>query len=207
MRAIFALGVAAFALAGCQGAGRSYSASAEETYHKLAKMPVPETLDNYLFSAGAMKVRKDPGKSISWVFGKPGREVGSITATITPESETSARVIVAVDPPPESKGSFKTADAQKVINGVMKPVMEEQVNATLDDREFNDQVLVQTAVAFTMLNQGTILRKGMEAQHEYEKDMRASRESRMSYSHAKETYEDAQRSAGKPMVDVRPGRF
>ncbi len=173
-------------------------------------MPVPATLDGYMVSAGTMRVKKEPGKSVSWVFGKRGKEVGAVTATITPEGETSTRVAVDVDPLKEGMDNPKYADAQKVIKGVLKPVMEEQVNATLDGREFNDQVLIQAAVAFSMTNQKLVFRDMPGSDPKREKAEKARRErtmGRMRYEAAQERYSDAQRDAARPMVDVRPDRY
>jgi hypothetical protein len=121
-------------LAAC-GDGASYPIAAAEVTSKLmATRPPMFVFGN---SGANVMVTQGDGGAVHWTILQGGKQVMRLTASVTPDGDSASRVAVSVDPPSNDSATASSMAENPQIVKLYKAAMAEQIDAKLNNREFN----------------------------------------------------------------------
>lgn len=185
--------------------GEIYGKPVAETYRELSSMPVPREFENFgnEMSGTELRVEREPGEAVKWVFSNRGVQIGAMIAKLKPAGEARTRVTVAFQPSDADNGVWRIKDAQSFLKAVARPAMVESVDAAMEDREFNKAILSNALVGYLVVNRDAIQRealKRMDEHNDFENDNIEQRRAQAS----EERLERASSAAGKPTMSARP---
>jgi hypothetical protein len=169
----FAL-VMAGLLAAC-GESTSYPISAHEVTSKLLSTKPPM----FVFgSSGAnVMVTQGEGGAVRWTVLKNGHQVMRLVAKVTPNGDNASNVAVSVEPPNDdasTKIGQNMADNPAIVK-LYRSAMVEQIDAKLNNRDFNMGAIQAQMVAAAIATMPKIQQSAMQAAQssaEMERDMK-----------------------------------
>lgn len=185
---VFAV-VMAGLLAAC-GESKSYPISANDVTNRLLATKPPM----FVFgSSGAnVMVTQGDGGAVRWTVLQGGKQVMRLVATVTPDGDSASNVAVSVEPPNNDASTTigkNMADNPAIVN-LYKSAMVEQIDARLNNRDFDMSKIQAQMVAAAVATMPKMQQSAMEAaQSSEEMDRNAKQQA------ADEAYEREQRSA------------
>lgn len=155
--------------------GQVYQMPVAEVYEKLASMDLPGDMggSNYR-SGGGIEMDREENKSVTWKIRDRGDIIARYTAELSPmgAKATNVRVNFEIDPEGRIGKQNERIAQSKFLADMAKITMNEQVDSTLMNREYNTQAVGQKVLAYILLN-----RKALEG-------FMADIESELSSAHA-----------------------
>lgn len=156
-------------LAGCGEGGETYEMSAKDVRAKLMATQPP------LMVFGSMvrkaSVVKNGDGTIRWVlFDRSGRSLMRIVATVEEKGPTTSAVAVSIEPPDSSKHDQVAkgmADNPSIVN-LYRKAMIEQIDAKLENREFDMAAITPEMMAATVATVPQIQKSALEAARQSE---------------------------------------
>lgn len=174
MRRFVFAAVMAGLLAAC-GEGTSYSIPAKDVTSKLLATKPP----SFVFgSSGAnVMVTQGDGGAVRWTVFKGGQQAMRLVATVVPDGDNASRVTVSVEPPNNDANSTigkNMADNPAIVK-LYKAAMIEQIDAKLNNREFNSSAIqgeMMAAAVATMPKMQASLNEAVKNSAEMESRMK-----------------------------------
>lgn len=141
--------------------GTVYQMPVEAVYEKLSDMDLPQDagmVSRYRSGGGGVDIDREENKSITWKIRDNGDIVARYTAELSPmgPKATNVRVKFEIDPEGRIAKSGSRIAQSKFIADMARITMNEQVDSTLMNREYNSQAVGQKILAYIMLNRNAL---------------------------------------------------
>lgn len=135
--------------------GQVYQMPVEEVYQKLAEMDLPSDMGGGSYrSGGGVEMDREDNKSVTWKIRDRGDIIARYTAELSPmgPKATNVRVHFEIDPEGRVAKQNERLAQSKFLADMAKITMNEQVDSTLTNREYNQQAVAQKMIAYILLN-------------------------------------------------------
>lgn len=184
--------------------GETYARPATEVAQVLENLRLPgavtgmvDTLPNGAYTRDVV-----PGKSVTYFFHARGGQAAKFVATYAAVDATHTRVSTSMILSPDAEALLKTKfmPQAKQFAAVGEAAIREQIDARLEDREFDKAVVTQAMAGYVMGNIGEIQRSASAAADEAAKMQIESGRMRGAPTRPGEPSFEA----GRPMIDPNP---
>ncbi len=140
--------------------GNVYQAPIAEVYQKLTEMDLPNDMGGgsaYARGSG-VEMDREENKSVTWKIRQDGDIVARYTAELSPmgPKATNVRVNFEIDPEGRIAKQNSRIAQSKFIADMAKITLNEQVDATLTGREYNQQAVGAKILAYIMMNKDAL---------------------------------------------------
>jgi hypothetical protein len=136
--------------------GTVYQMPVAAVYEKLAEMDLPSDMGGGSAYArgGGVEMDREENKSVTWKIRQDGDIVARYTAELSPmgTKATNVRVKFEIDPEGKIAKSGSKIAQSKFVADMANITMNEQVDSTLMNREFNQQAVGAKILAYILLN-------------------------------------------------------
>lgn len=135
--------------------GTVYQMPVATVYEKLADMDLPGDLGGSSYrSGGGIEVDREENKSITWKIRDRGDIIARFTADLSPmgTKATNVRVKFEIDPEGRVAKQNDRIAQSKFLADMANITMNEQVDSTLMNREYNQQAVGAKILAYIMMN-------------------------------------------------------
>lgn len=139
--------------------GTVYQMPVAEVYQKLNEMDLPSDMGGGAYrSGGGVEMDREENKSVTWKLRENGDIVARFTAELAPMGLKATNVRVNFEIDPESKVAKRSPKMaqNKFIANMARFAMDEQVDATLTGREFNQQKVGARMLAYMLANRNDL---------------------------------------------------
>jgi hypothetical protein len=137
--------------------GTVYQLPVAEVYEKLADMDLPGDtgIGSSYRSDSGVEIDREENKSVTWKIRDRGDIIARYTAELSPmgPKATNVRVKFEIDPDGRVAKQNSRIAQSKFIADMANITMNEQVDATLTSREYNQQAVATKVLAYIMMNQ------------------------------------------------------
>jgi hypothetical protein len=181
--------------------GEVYAKPATEVAQTLENLQLPNAVTSMIQGVpdGSYTRDIDPGKSVTYFFHGRGGQAAKFVATIQPVDATHTRVSTSMTMSSDAEKLLKTQfmPQAKQFAAVGTAAMREQIDARLEDRDFDKEVVTKAMAGYAMANMGEIQRSVATSMDEAAARMKSD-SNKSSYTPPPG---HANFEAGKPMVD------
>jgi len=185
--------------------GETYARPAAEVARTLENLRLPSAVTGMIESVpgGAYTRDVEPGKSVTYFFHARGGQAAKFVATIQPVDATHTRVSTAMTLSGDADTLLKTKymPLARQFAAVGDAAMREQIDARLEDRDFDKAVVTRAMAGYAMNNIGEIQKSASEAMDEAAKMQTEHARMRITPPPGQPDFD-----AGRPMVDPDPTR-
>jgi hypothetical protein len=185
--------------------GETYAVPAAQVAQTLENLSFPGYVGSTVSGLPGASTTRDiePGKSVTYFFHARGGQAAKFVASYQPVDATHTRVSTRME---------MSGDAEKLLKGqymsnakefevVGAAAIREQIDARLEARPFNKDVVMKAMQGYAMANMGEIQKGVADALNESIQ----MQESRASTSRYTPPPGSPDFQAGRPMVDPNPG--
>lgn len=128
------------ALAGCEREAGVYDLSAADAYQRLAASELPDLIFNQ--QCGILihaRPKGVPNEKVAWRVTSSGRTMVDLAVTLTPVSESRTKVELAISSEKDGREAYSGDQfyPRPAFNQPLRPAVEEQVAALLEQREYD----------------------------------------------------------------------
>lgn len=139
--------------------GNVYQIPIETAYSKLVDMEMPSSMGvgNYR-PGGGVETDVEENKSVTWKIRENGDIVARLSAELSPMGPKATNVRVTFQFDPESKQAKRSPRLaqSRFIADMAKFTIDEQVDATLTDREYDSQRVGAKILAYMLTNRSAL---------------------------------------------------
>ncbi len=193
---------------GVGNSGIDYDGSVAQVRSQLIAMDLPDEFEESLEdSNGSVRVDSSKPDQIRWRIYVEGHEVGEVAATLKAVDADTTNVQVEWDPGDAlPKGSSARAIAmQPFVEQVAETFVAEQIDATLEDREFNKRAVALQVAAYASTHPKEMKQYMAKMQALADGEGEGGGAEASNAMAGEELREDEARfDAGKPMTDAKP---
>jgi len=139
--------------------GTVYQMPVAEVYEKLAEMDLPSDMGGSAYrSGGGVEMDREENKSVTWKLRENGDIIARFTAELSPMGVKATTVRVNFEIDPESKVAKRSPKLaqNKFIANLGRFAIEEQVDSTLTNREYNQKKVSSRVLAYMLANRGEL---------------------------------------------------
>lgn len=184
--------------------GETYARPASEVAQVLENLTIPNAVTGMIQSVPNGAYTRDvvPGKSVTYFFHARGGQAAKFVATYQAVDATHTRVSTSMTMSGDSEALLKTKfmPLAKQFATVGDIAMREQIDARLEQRDFDKRVVTDAMAGYAMANMDEIQRSAASAMHEAIKLQEGTRASRYTPPPGQPAFD-----AGRPMVNPTPG--
>lgn len=184
--------------------GETYARPASEVAQVLENLTIPRAVTGMVESVPSGAYTRDvvPGKSVTYFFHARGGQAAKFVATYQAVDATHTRVSTSMTMSGDAEALLKTRfmPLAKQFATVGDAAMREQIDARLEQRDFDKRVVTEAMKGYAMANMGEIQRSAASAMDEAVKLQEQSRATRYAPPPGQPAYD-----AGRPMVNPTPG--
>lgn len=184
--------------------GETYARPASEVAQVLESLTLPKAVTGMVESVPDGAYTRDvvPGKSVTYFFHARGGQAAKFVATYQAIDATHTRVSTSMTMSGDAETLLKSRfmPLAKQFAAVGEVAMREQIDARLEQRDFDKGVVTEAMKGYAMANMGEIQKSAaaaMEEAAELHSELRASRYTPPPGQPAFD--------AGRPMVNPTPG--
>lgn len=184
--------------------GETYARPASEVAQVLENLTIPRAVTGMVESVPDGAYTRDvvPGKSVTYFFHARGGQAAKFVATYQAVDATHTRVSTSMTMSGDAETLLKTRfmPLAKQFATVGDVAMREQIDARLEQRDFDKRVVTNAMQGYAMANMGEIQKSASAAMEEAAKLHSEFRPSRYTPPPGQPAFD-----AGRPMVNPTPG--
>jgi hypothetical protein len=173
--------------------GELYNKPVAQVYAAMAQTGVPTSLRGGLLTEQKITMETASDYRIKWVFRQGYHSVGALIATAKPSGDARTRVTISFEPSQANHKDQKIADAQSYAKSVGRIVLAEYLDARIEARAPNTDIIHDAMTGYIMANQEAI---GRETQTMFNDVSKSLNEDMQSFA------VDGAASATSPQTDL-----
>lgn len=184
--------------------GETYARPATEVAQVLENLTLPKAVTRMVESVPNGAYTRDvvPGKSVTYFFHARGGQAAKFVATYKAVDATHTRVSTSMTMSGDAETLLKSRfmPLAKQFAAVGEVAMREQIDARLEQRDFDKGVVTEAMKGYAMANMGEIQKSAAAAMEEAAELHSEFRASRYTPPPGQPAFD-----AGRPMVNPTPG--